>query len=363
MQTAITLTSKLNKTARVAQIAGMFDYELTDTQTLTWQHNLPFEDKQWNVGLIVGASGAGKSVLAHKIWGDLVKDTHDWDDNALIDNFPKDVSINEITATLTAVGFGTVPAWLRPYKTLSNGEKFRADMARSIIEAKDVIVIDEFTSVVDRQVAKIASNAVAKTVRRANKQFVAVTCHYDITEWLQPDWIYDLTTNTFSWEYLRQRPQLELKIYPTDKTTWSMFARHHYLSADLHNAAKCFIAYIDDTPVAFTSYIHFPHAQTRNIKMGHRLVVLPDFQGLGIASRLEDWLGDYLYKQGFRYRNVVAHPAMIRLYTKSPRWRATAKASKAMSTGKNSGKSFRAGNLSSRRLAVQSFEYTPAKAN
>lgn len=361
MKTDITLKSTLERTARVTQIAGLFDYTLEPEQTLTWHHNLPIEEKEWNIGLIVGPSGAGKSVLARDLYGDLVKDGHEWDHRAIIDNFPAETTISEITATLTAVGFGTVPAWLRPYNTLSNGEKFRADMARSIIEANNPIVIDEFTSVVDRQVAKIASNAVAKTVRRANKRFVAVTCHYDILEWLQPDWVYDVAKSEFRWGSVQPRPQLQLEIYPAKRSSWQMFKRHHYMSGELSTAAQCFIAYLDGQPVAFTSYLHFMHPNVKNIKMGHRLVVLPDYQGLGIATQLENWLGDYLWAQGYRYRNNVAHPAMIRLYSKSPRWHDTSSVRKKLIVGpktKNT-KSY----LNPRSLILRSFEYTPPKEN
>ena len=88
-----------------------------------------------------------------------------------------------------AVGFNTIPAWLRPYGVLSNGEKFRVDLARRLLEGGDLIAVDEFTSVVDRQVAKIGSHAVQKWARGKGRQFVAATCHYDLEDWLQPDWV------------------------------------------------------------------------------------------------------------------------------------------------------------------------------
>lgn len=354
----ISLETSIAKTARAVQISGMFDYKPGEVQTISWVHDLPLDEKPWNVGLIVGPSGSGKSILARELWGDLVRDQHSWDDRSIIDSFPKDVPIAQITGALTAVGFGTVTAWLRPYSTLSNGERFRADMARSLVESTDPIVIDEFTSVVDRQVAKIASHAVQKTIRRDEKRFVAVTCHYDVEDWLQPDWVYDVAAGSFARRLVQPHPALELEIFPASRSVWKVFSRHHYLSADLHSAAQCFIAYVGDRPVAFTSYLHFMHAKTRNIKMGHRLVVLPDYQGLGIAGRLEDWLGQKLHDEGFRYRNVVAHPAMIRLYSHSPRWRDTGRST----TIATSRKSINAkANLSSRRLAVRSFEYTAPK--
>ena len=360
MKTQITLTAPTPRTARTTQLAGMFDYELGAAQTLTWTHDLPIEDRPWQVGLIVGPSGSGKSVLAREIWGQAVRERHEWVAPALIDDFPRDASIADVTATLTAVGFGTVPAWLRPYATLSNGEQFRADMARAIIEAPDPIVIDEFTSVVDRQVARVASHAVQKTIRRAGKKFVAVTCHYDVEDWLQPDWIYDVSAQAFTWRLVQPHPPIQLDIHPAPRSLWPVFERHHYLSGSLSSSATCYAAYVDQQPVAFTSYRHFPHAKVRDIKMGHRLVVLPDWQGLGIATALETWLGERLTAQGLRYRNVVAHPAMIRLYARSPRWRDCG-ASKSVATGKRGVSGLKQSQLSSRRLAVRSFEYVPAR--
>ena len=72
------------------------------------------------------------------------------------------------------------------------GEKFRVDIVRRFLEFPDPIVIKEFTSVVDRQVAKIGSHAIQKCVRKNNWKLVVITCYYNIEEWLQPDWIYNV---------------------------------------------------------------------------------------------------------------------------------------------------------------------------
>lgn len=76
------------------------------------------------------------------------------------------------------------------YNVLSNGEKMRVDLARALLE-KDKVCFDEFTSVVDRNVAQTACIAINKAIKRTNKQFIAISCHYDIIDWLQPDWIFD----------------------------------------------------------------------------------------------------------------------------------------------------------------------------
>ena len=115
-----------------------------------------------------------------------------WDADSVVDDFDKSYSIDDITAICQAVGFNTIPSWMKPYAVLSTGERFRVEMARQLLEGGDLIVVDEFTSVVDRQVAQIGAHAVQKYVRKSpGKQFVAATCHYDVIDWLQPDWMLE----------------------------------------------------------------------------------------------------------------------------------------------------------------------------
>ncbi len=162
-----------------------------------WEHvaELPIEDGDWQIGVIVGPSGSGKTSIGKKIWpgAGVVDLSAGWNaDLPIIEDIaPNADSMNIVTAALSAVGLGDVPAWLRPFKVLSNGEQFRAGLARLICEAPDRAVVDEFTSVVDRQIAKIGAAAFAKSWRRTGKQIVLLSCHYDVIDWLQPDWVYD----------------------------------------------------------------------------------------------------------------------------------------------------------------------------
>jgi GNAT superfamily N-acetyltransferase len=255
------------------------------------------------------------------------------------------LSIHDITGLLTAVGFSSPPSWIKPYHVLSGGERFRCDLARALARSfvtgplslvtsplsvkqsassgnepmtkdkgpmtkdqepmtKDkgqmtmpLVAFDEFTSVVDRNVAQIGSAAVAKGIRggKIGCRFVAVTCHYDILEWLEPDWIIDMATREFvhydlaedaerdgvrrrnekerrKSEFGRRkqeedanrhsnsplhpftpspahprrrslrRPQITLEIYRCHRSLWRMFARHHYLSGSLSTGARCYVA-------------------------------------------------------------------------------------------------------------------------
>ena len=357
MRVSVAVESQVKITPRVTQLLGLFDIPPSPISGQVWDFDIPLEERDWNIGLIVGPSGAGKTTVAKSIWGDQVISGFEWDpEEAIIDGFPTQIGIKQVTGLLTSVGFSSPPFWLRPFRVLSTGQQFRVTLARAIA-SYDCPVIDEFTSVVDRTVAQVGSAAVAKAVRRAGKRFVGVTCHYDVEDWLQPDWILEPHLKKFQWRCLQQRPGIELEIYRVERSSWRLFESHHYMSARLHRGSECFIATYKDNPVAFTSYLHFPHPRVDDIKMGHRLVVLPDYQGLGIGGALDDWLGEYLHEKGYRYRNTVAHPAMVAYYSHSPRWKLTQEQYR-LSCG-NTTKALKKKQMSARRLGLRGFEYVP----
>lgn len=161
----------------------------------------------------------------------------------------------------------------------------------------------------------------AKYVRRRETQLVAASCHYDIIDWLQPDWLYDAGSATFLWRSLQPRPAIDLEVYRTTAEAWPLFARHHYLTGGLHKAATCIVALVDGRPAAFASALHRPHGIAKNLVGGHRTVCLPDFQGIGIGNVMSELLGSAYVARGFRYRSTTSSPAMIRHRARSPLWR------------------------------------------
>lgn len=181
---------------RVASVVNNFDLDLQHIDE-HFKGNIDIENKEWSVGVIVGGSGTGKSTIAKEIFKDHYFNSFEYKANAVIDDMPKNKSVKEIEKAFTSVGFASPPSWLKPYSVLSNGEKMRVDLARNILEDNELIVFDEFTSVVNREVAKTSSYAISKAVKRLGKKFVAVACHKDILEWLEPDWVYDTDEQRF----------------------------------------------------------------------------------------------------------------------------------------------------------------------
>lgn len=314
-------SSPVSRSVRARQVEALFDVPPAEKAELRWRGNVPLDAAPWNVGLIVGPSGSGKSSVARELFGDAYEPPLAWNAASVIDDVRVGVPVERITQAFSAVGFNTIPAWLRPFAVLSTGERFRVELARRVLELPDPIVVDEFTSVVDRQVAQVGSHAVQKLIRREGRKFVAVGCHYDVIDWLQPDWILEPVTMTFARRSVQRRPALNIEIRRVGYGLWRLFAPFHYLTVELHRSAACFALFVDGRPAAFGGMIHFPHPKIRDIKRLSRLVTHPDWQGLGLAFVLTDTLGSAYAATGMRMRTYPAHPALVRSFDRSPKWR------------------------------------------
>lgn len=333
----IVKTTAIVESFRVSQVRGMFDYQ-SKTVEHKWSVQIPIENKEWKIGLIYGPSGSGKTTIAKEAFPDfLIHEKSEWPENmAMLDGFNKSIETKSITEMLNSVGFSSPPSWLKPFQILSNGQKFRAELARALLENKTGVIFDEFTSVVDRDVAKVGCAAVEKTLRRKGfPPFIAVSCHYDIIDWLRPDWIYDVGENRFEWRERRSRPTIEIEIYKTNCSYWEMFRQHHYLDHHINKSAECYVATIKKRPVAFSSVLHFPHPKCKRFKKEHRTVVLPDFQGVGIGNRLSEFVANLYHSKGYRFISTTSAPAMIYHRHRSLKWKTT-RFGKAAKGGKSS---------------------------
>lgn len=315
-----TVSCPVHPSFRVSQIAGMFDLALAETSQETFSVEVPSPDEDWQIGLIVGPSGSGKSTIARQAFGSDVHQAGEWDAaRAVIDGFGE-LPVKHVTQTLTAVGFSSPPAWVKPYAVLSNGEKFRCDLARALLAGRELVVFDEFTSVVDRTVARVGSAAVARAIRSGKiaRKFVAVSCHYDIAQWLEPDWVVDMASRELARGRLR-RPQIQIELFRCRGAAWRLFARHHYLNGSLHPAAQCYLATWEGQPAAFCAVLPLTGRVGRD--RVSRIVVLPDYQGLGIGGRVLDAVASLRRAMGRRVNLTTSHPSMIASLGRSLNWK------------------------------------------
>lgn len=295
-----------------------FDYESDGTERF-YPFEIPADlPADFGIGVIVGASGTGKSTLL-KNFGTPLNPKWTYG-RSIASHFN---SAEDASERLAAAGLMSVPEWVKPYHVLSNGQQFRADLARSI---RNGAVIDEFTSVVDRNVARAASTAMARYVRKNNvRGIVLATVHRDILEYLEPDWIIDTDKGEWTNGRYLQRPQLALEIYPTDYSIWGYFAPYHYLTGNINRSAHCYVGVWEGQLVAFNSAITAPNGNYKNAYRGHRLVVHPDYQGFGFGPKISEAVAQHYVDNGKRYFAKTAHPRLGGYRDSSPLWKPTSK--------------------------------------
>jgi len=294
---------------RVNSIKGQFDLSLDEVEE-RFTGDIDIDGADWNIGLIYGASGTGKTTIATELFGEGCVSEYEYKEKSIIDDMPKSVSTEDISKSFNSVGFSTVWSWLKPYSVLSTGEKMRVNLSRALLSDAALIVFDEFTSVVNREVAKAGSYAISKAIRKQKKKFIAVSCHDDIVEWLGPDWTLCTDNMEFSRRSVR-RPEIKLDIYPSAYRRWATYRKYHYMSEKLNKAARCYVAKIGKVAVAFAAVLHLPHWKSKNLKRLHRMVVLPDYQGLGIGHKFNTFLAGHYKGLGFRYVFTSSSKAML----------------------------------------------------
>jgi ABC-type lipoprotein export system ATPase subunit len=329
------VSTPYQQTFRSQKIEGMFDLTPGETLTKEWDVNIPVEDFEWSVGVIVGPSGTGKTSIGKVAFGEdnFFEGYDDWDyDKSIVDSFPESATLDEITKVLSSVGFSSPPSWLQPFHTLSNGQKFRVEMARILFDPREVIVVDEFTSVIDRTVAQIGSSAIAKTARRRKKKLVLLSCHYDILDWLEPDWVYHVDTGDFQ-RGGHRRPPIDIEIKRCSRSSWRLFREHHYLSHSISPVSECYITFVNGQPAAFCAFVPVHHSRVKNMIRGHRTVVLPDFQGIGLGNLVTKRLMNYFTKKGKIVTAITSHPALIATRLKDPDLRLCSKVEYTMLKG------------------------------
>lgn len=348
------VSSKVGSSFRIEKVKGMFDCNFEEI-IKEYEVQIPIEDMDWNVGLIVGASGTGKTTIAKEVFKDydLFKG-FEWKEQSILDDFDDRFTAKELTEILSKVGFSSPPDWLKPFSVLSNGQKMRVELARLILESNKPFIYDEFTSVIDRNVAKIGSAAIQKFIRKKDKKFIAVSCHYDITEWLEPDWIYDVNKMVFSdTRGLLRRPDIKVDVRKAEQGEWKQFMDFHYMTHSHNKSANKFIAEINGEAVGWCSVLHMP-CRTKNFKRIHRVVIKPDYQGIGLGNIFLSEISNKYTKDGFRMRLVTSSPSLI-YSLKNHGWIMVRKPSRMKNTNDHGGLKE---STSANRLTA-SFEYAP----
>jgi len=299
-----TLQSEISNSFRCKMAANSLDIDVKKKSI----HHLKIDNinipEKWNIGLIYGASGSGKTTLAKHLFGNDIFSLNFDENKSVLDLMPENIEYKECAKILSAIGLTSVPCWIRPIKTLSNGQKARVEAVLLMCSNNEIVIIDEFTSVVDRTTAKIMSFCLNKFAKKQNKKIILLSCHADILEWLKPDWQIDCNKQQFELPksdafFFTKREQLKFTIKKADRNTWRYFSKYHYLNENLPGGSIfCYGLFMGENQIGFQCFANYVPFKDGYKKIYHsnRTVIHPDYAGLGLGILLINETSKHLKK-------------------------------------------------------------------
>ena len=109
----------------------------------------------------------------------------------------------------------------------------------------------------------------------------------------------------------KNRPPVELKVYRCGASLWQMFRQYHYLNGSLAAGVRCYIAVYQDKPIAFIAVAHI-RMKAKYYRVS-RLVVLPDYQGIGVGKRFLNFIAElYSSQTKMPFYILTSNPQIIR---------------------------------------------------
>lgn len=316
-------------TRRVLEVSHAFGIDIDEERKHTIYSGFMLEINPGDIIYITGESGSGKSVLLREIsgilsrrreFGGVVMDRELMidDDEVIIEGIGRDTS--EAIEILNSVGLGEAFLFLKRYIELSDGQKYRYQLAKALCMGRKTIAMDEFCSTLDRDTAKVVAYLFQKYVRRNGMTLIAATTHRDLLEDLRPTVLVekklgpDVNVSYYTWQDGPCSLMKEITIEPGDLSDYEALSGFHYRGRKPPCIAKIYravrngelcgvIVYVSAIthPLLRGRHIVFPQLLEiyrtrglkklvevikRNILRIARVVVYPKYRGIGLGTRL-----------------------------------------------------------------------------
>ena len=116
------------------------------------------------------------------------------------------------------------------------------------------------------------------------------------------------------------RKQKQFEIRKCGRDEWKKFRKYHYLSSDIANACQCYGLYDNDNIIGFIGVLHQPHPINTKLKRVSRLVILPDYQGIGLGTKFLEFIANYYIQQNYDFEIITTAKNLISSLKKSNKW-------------------------------------------
>jgi ABC-type ATPase with predicted acetyltransferase domain len=290
-------------TPRTIGVAEAFGLGIDDQQKFMVYDNVELKIGPTDIVYITGDSGSGKSVLLKAIKQDLGEEAIDMadipvdQDKPLIDTVGK--TLEEGLELLSKAGLNDAFLFVRRFRELSDGQKYRYKIAKLMESGKQWWIADEFCSTLDRDTAKIVAFNTQKLARQSGKAVVAATTHTDLFENLKPS------------VHIHKRfgKEIQVKYYPNEiNKTCSLTKEMHVAEGSIEDYHKLSGFHYRDSRLVAAVYKVFV------LKRGDEVcgVILYKYPGLACQGRKQA-LGKVLTIQELNrdvttIARVVVHP-------------------------------------------------------
>ncbi|AUO14631.1 hypothetical protein [Priestia megaterium] len=284
---------------------------------------------------VTGYSGTGKSTLLKSVSKKMNNSSYlsppQETGIPIIDLMGEDIS--KSMGFLNYVGLGEAYVYLTPYSNLSDGQKFRFQLAYALIKEPEFLIIDEFLSNVDRISAKIVSFNFQKICRKMKVKAIIATTHEDLIEAIAPDQLIRLDFNgKYHLEYKPVHPRIaELDSLQASIGTiadYESLKCYHYADnmptieiADQYNVEAYTVKYKNNCiaiamlqspyPKDWNDIPYFRDIN-QNILISNGTIVHPSFRGAGLTKKIYEFAHADIFKKGIKC--ISAHSAMSRFF-------------------------------------------------
>jgi ABC-type transport system involved in cytochrome c biogenesis ATPase subunit/GNAT superfamily N-acetyltransferase len=304
-------TAPATLTDRTKQVAEAFGLGTDQTRQFTLYDNAAIKIRPTDIVLITGDSGSGKSALLKAIKTDLGNEAQDAKDIPIDPNQHIIETIGNNTTeaieTLSKVGLNDAFLFLRPCTQLSDGQKHRYQIALLTASQKPFWILDEFTSTLDRDTAKILAFNLQKQARKLGKAVIAATT--------QTDLLKDYAPNVHI--HKRYGKEVTIRYYPKAKAAtcsltrqmtiqqgtlqdYKALSQFHYRQGQCPPPRKIFVLKRKDETCGvavygFPSPMCFGRSKVwkgnlqqlqRQISIISRVVVHPKYRSIGLGAKL-----------------------------------------------------------------------------
>lgn len=299
-------------TPRTIGVAEAFGLGIDQTQKFPIYDHVELRISPTDVVYITGDSGSGKSVLLRAIKRDLGEEAIDMadiqldPDKPIIDTVGK--NLNEALELLSRAGLNDAFLFIRRFRELSDGQKYRYKIAKLMESGRQWWIADEFCSVLDRDTAKIVAFNLQKLARQMGKAVIVATTHTDLFEDLQPSvHVHKRFGKEISVNYYPSRPVREcslvkeMQVKPGSHGDWLRLAGFHYRSHEVGAVREVFclvrgfelcgvIVYCYPPPRCFGRSRVLPRMGIRELNeklsIVMRVVVHPKYRSVGLGAKL-----------------------------------------------------------------------------